>query len=93
MQESTLLSGLFLAALVLAPASARGGDEKETPSSNDRVVHARRTVINFSEIELMGEVSRPASLYVQARRKTNFNVLIRAKGHMVPELERSLDGL
>lgn len=75
----------FLFALLVATPVA----QEEEP----QIVHARRTVVELSQTEVMGEVVRPNQAYVMVRSRSCFNVLIRVRDNFRPELLRSVEAL
>lgn len=83
-----VLSALLTAALfnaALAAAQEAGG--------GDRVVFKKRTVIDFNEVTLEGELTKPEGSYVLNRKKTKFSSLIKLRDNFLPELQKSVDNL
>lgn len=80
---------LVLAALSL-PSSLASADE---PVEGDTVRFAKKTVLELSELEVSGTLTRPAHSLVLSRRRTRFTSLIRTRADFHPELERSTDSL
>lgn len=62
-------------------------------SEADRVIYKQTTVVDFQDVELLGEVTRPEGDYSLVRRRSRFGTLVRAKSHMVGELEASIEQL
>lgn len=65
---------------------------QEAPPAPD-VAYKRRTVVDFSEVKISGELVKPSTTYVNTRRRTDFQPLIRVRGDFRPELLSSIDAL
>jgi hypothetical protein len=74
-----------------AGTSARA-DEKVVKEP-DRTVVKKRTVIDFSEVAVEGELSRPEGSYSVSRRKTTFKTLVKVRESLAPELQKSAENL
>ncbi len=59
----------------------------------DRTVTARRTVIEFSEVEINGRIVGPETTLIQSRGRTRFLPLLRVRKDFLPELVRSVERL
>lgn len=81
---------LVASALALA-STATAQTKSDTPK--DTVRFQRRTLIEFSDVEVTGEVTRPEATLVNARTGARFRSLIRYRGDFRPELLSSLDAL
>lgn len=53
--------------------------------------YQRKTVVDFSELQISGQLVRPEATLVRARGRTKFRPLIRYRGDFRPELLRSID--
>lgn len=58
-----------------------------------QVVHAARTVLDFSEVTLTAEVTRPAGSFLTARRRARFRSLVRLRNDFRGEIERTAERL
>jgi hypothetical protein len=65
-----LALGLPLAASAADPAPAKGGDKVE---------YQKKTVINFEEDTIEGDLKRPDGEYVEARKKVDHSNLIKLR--------------
>jgi hypothetical protein len=83
-----LLTGLVAALLLFA---ATGAFAQEAPG--ERVVYKKKTVIDLSGAVIEGELTRPESTYVVARKMSRFSNLITLRENFVPELLASPDQL
>ena len=85
-------------ALALAlPAAAQ--DKADAPSGKkvvqeaDKVVVRKRTVIDFNDVTVEGELTKPEGSYLLNRNKTKFQSLIKLRDNFNPELQKSADNL
>jgi hypothetical protein len=63
----------------------------ETTTEPDKIVHARKTLIEFSELEISGKIVGPEGDFLRGRKKAKFNSLIRIRNSYGAELEASVD--
>jgi hypothetical protein len=75
---TVLVLGLMLAASTAMAQSAGGG--------GDKVSFKKRTVIDFSDNIIEGELTKPEGSYVVSRKLSRFSSLIRLRENFVPEL-------
>lgn len=59
----------------------------------DRVVYKKKTVVDFNDVTLEGELTKPEGTYGMARKKANFSSLIKMRENFLPELQKSVDNL
>ena len=59
----------------------------------DRTVYRKKTVIDFSDVAVEGELAKPEGSYVLDRRRTTFRSLVKIRDNFVPELQKSVDHL
>ena len=59
----------------------------------DKVVVRKRTVIDFNDVTVEGELTKPEGSYLMNRNKTRFQSLIRLRDNFNPELQKSADNL
>jgi len=72
-----MLGLLLFASVALAQEGAGGGD---------KVSFKKRTVIDFSDNLIEGELTKPEGSYVVSRKLSRFSSLIRLRENFVPEL-------
>ena len=93
-----------LALALAAPAFAdEGAPAKPPPAAQsghvrvvkepDKVVVRKRTVIDFDDVTVEGELTKPEGSYVLDRGRTRFQSLIRLRSDFNPELQKSADNL
>ena len=79
-----LVTGLMLASNVMA---------RETRQEADRVSYKKRTVVDFSDVTIEGELTKPEGSYLVNRKKTRFRNLIEVRAHFRTELNRTVNAL
>lgn len=79
--------------LVLMAAPALAQNTVRTIQEADRVVVRKKAVIDFSDVTVDGELTRPEGSYVLNKKKTSFKSLIKVRDNFVPELQKSVDNL
>jgi RNA polymerase sigma-70 factor, ECF subfamily len=79
-------------ALAAAPAIAQTPEEPP-PEPENKVVYSRKTIVEFSDVKLSAEVTRPANAYILVRTKTQFIPFLKLRTDFDPELLRSIDAL
>jgi hypothetical protein len=97
-KKGNMLKGLLIAALLALPALAqdKAADTKPGPKvvqEADKVVIRKRTVIDFNDVTVEGELTKPEGSYLLNRNKTRFQSLIRLRDNFNPELQKSADNL
>ena len=88
---------LALAALAL-PARAGAGDEPRKPGPRvvqepDKVVVRKRTIIDFNDVTVEGELTRPEGSYLLNRNRSRFESVVKLREDFNPELQKSADNL
>jgi hypothetical protein len=89
-----LTRAMILAALFALPALAE--EKAQGPKvvqEADKVVIRKRTVIDFNDVTVEGELTKPEGSYLMNRNKTRFQSLIRLRDNFNPELQKSADNL
>ena len=69
-----LLLGLALS------SSAAGAADDKVVQEDDKVVFNKKTVIDFSDVSIEGELTKPEGSYIKNRKKTRFRNLIELRG-------------
>ena len=59
----------------------------------EKVVIKKRTLIDFSDVNIEGELRKPDGLYFGSRKRTRFNKMINVRPNFVPEIKASTDQL
>ena len=84
--------GILLGSLALASTSAYAQEDKVVQES-DKTVFKKKTIIDFSDVTIQGELTKPEGSYLLNRKKTNFRSLLKIRGNFLPELFNSIDNL
>jgi hypothetical protein len=82
---------LFVAMAVLAAAPALA--EEKVIQEADRTVFRKKTVIDFTDVSVEGELTKPEGSYSVSKKKTRFDSLIKVRTDFNPELKQSVDNL
>jgi hypothetical protein len=93
-----LLSIFLLGAAALAPARADGPAAENKPGVRiiqeaDKVIVRQKTVIDFNDVTVEGELTKPEGSFLSARSRTRFRSLVRMRDNFNPELQKSADNL
>jgi len=89
----TVLKKAVLIALLSLAAAAEEERGVKVIQEADKVVVRKRTVIDFNDVTVEGELTRPEGSYVLDRNRTRFPSLIRLRDNFNPELQKSADNL
>jgi hypothetical protein len=75
-REGIPMRNRFLLAVLLFPIAA-SAQEKKSPEP--RVEYEKKTVINFDDDTIQGDLTRPDGEYVEARKRVNHSNLIKIR--------------
>lgn len=67
----------WLLAALLLPLAA--GAQEKTADARERIEYEKKTVINFDDDTIQGDLTRPDGEYVEARKKVNHSNLIKIR--------------
>ena len=73
--------------------SVRAEAEGTVVHGQDSTVFKKKTTIDFSDVTLEGDLTKPEGQYGLVRGKTKFNSLIKLRMNFTPELQKSVDQL
>ncbi len=59
----------------------------------DKTVFRKKTVIDFTDVAVEGELTKPEGSYAISKKKTTFKTLIKVRDNFNPELQKSVDNL
>ena len=92
MAKRLLKSLLLIVALTMVatsvPASVSAQD-----GPGDKVVFKKRTLVDFSDVSIQGELRKPEGDFYGSKKRTRFQKLIRVRQDFVNELKWSTDNL
>ncbi len=83
---------LMVIAVVTAVAAPSFAQDKVIREA-DRVVTRKKTVIDFTDVAVEGELTKPEGSYSVSKKKTTFRTLIKVRDNFNPELQKSVDNL
>ena len=85
-----LVAGIILGqALVVGVAYA----EDKVIHEDDKTVYKKKTVVDFNDVTLEGELTKPEGSYLVDKKKARFSSLIKLRDNFLPELQKSVDNL
>lgn len=90
---TTVLKALLIVSLLPLAAFAQEKAGRKVIQEADKVVVRKRTVIDFNDVTVEGELTKPEGSYLLNRNKTRFQSLIRLRDNFNPELQKSADNL
>lgn len=67
--------------------------QETTIQEADRTVFRKKTVIDFTDVAVEGELTKPEGSYSVSKKKTRFDSLIKVRTDFNPELRQSVDNL
>jgi hypothetical protein len=85
--KSMFLLGIF----ALLTASAASAQKMVT--EDDKVVFKKKTSIDFSDVNISGELSKPEGAYVGVRKNISFGNFIKVRAHFQDKLADSADNI
>lgn len=88
--KTTIVMGVF--ALGLGLASSASAQDKVIRQA-DRTEYKAKTVIDFGDVTIQGELTRPQGAYLLNRRKTRFQSLLKVRDNFLRELQSSTDNI
>ncbi len=84
------MKNLCVVVFLLFATTMAGAEEA---SGGDRIVYKKKTIIDFSEVTIEGELTKPEGSYIVNRKVSRFSKLIRIRENFVPELLGSANEL
>ena len=90
MKITVKIMGLMLLSTLFA---VQGMAQDSVIQEEDKVVYEKKTAVDFSDVNIEGELSKPEGSYIKNRKRTSFRSLIELRGHFRNEMRRSVDAL
>lgn len=79
--------------VALSVGAAIASAQESEVQESDKVKYKAKTVVDFSDVTIQGELTKPEGSYLLQRKKTNFNTLLKIRANFLPELFNSTDNL
>lgn len=83
---------LMVAAAVMV-GTLSSAEEPKVIQEADKTVYRKKTTVDFNDVQVEGELTKPEGSYVLNRRKTGFDSRIKVRADFSPELQKSVDHL
>jgi hypothetical protein len=93
MEAAMQIRAALMAVVMLGAGGALAQDRVKVVQEEDKTVFKKKTVIDFTDVAVEGELTKPEGSYVLNRKKTNFKSLIKVRDNFNPELQKSVDNL
>lgn len=84
---------MFAVAMVGMLGGAVAHAEDKVIQEADRTIFRKKTVIDFTDVAVEGELTKPEGSYSVSKKKTRFDSLIKVRTDFNPELRQSVDNL
>ena len=62
-------------------------------AQDSKTVYSKKTVVDFSDVTIEGELVKPEGSYIATRKASRFNKLIKVRENFNPEMVKSVDYL
>ncbi len=82
---------ILVALAVAAPAFGQG--KTTVVQEADKTVFRKKTVIDFTDVAVEGDLTKPEGSYAISKKKTSFKSLIKVRENFEIELQKSVDNL
>ncbi|MBW1809555.1 MAG: hypothetical protein JRJ87_15280 [Deltaproteobacteria bacterium] len=90
--KKLLLGALIATGLILGTSSMVMAQEEATEGETT-TMYKKTTIIDFSDVTITGELTKPEGSYLMNKKKANFNLLIRVRDNFLPEMIKTVDNL
>ena len=84
-----VFAGLAVVSLMSTVAFAQDKVTREA----DKTVFRKKTTIDFTDVAIDGELTKPEGSYSVSKKKTTFKTLIKVRDNFNPELQKSVENL
>lgn len=85
-----LMFAVAAVGLLATPAFAQ---QEKVIQEEDRTVFRKKTVVDFTDVQVEGELTKPEGSYQVSKKRTSFDSLIKVRSDFNPELQGSRDNL
>lgn len=90
---SVVMGVVLFGVPAMAQDSGGGKDTVKVIQEEDRTVYRKKTVIDFTDVAVEGDLTKPEGSYLLNRKKTDFQSLIKVRENFDPEMQKSADNL
>ena len=73
--------------------SAPGWAAEKVIQEPDKIIVRKKSTVDFSDVNVEGDLTRPEGSYVLDRTKSGFPSRIKLRSSFAPELQKSVDNL
>ena len=87
------MSRIFLVVVMAVASSAFAQGNVKVVQESDKTVFRKKTVIDFTDVAVEGELTKPEGSYGISKKKTTFKTLIKVRDNFNPELQKSVESL
>ena len=87
------MRAMTAAVALVAALSWTARAEEKVVQEKDRTVYRKRSVVDFTDVSVEGELTKPQGSYVLDRQKAGFPSRIKLRANFQPELQKSVDNL
>ncbi|PZR17345.1 MAG: hypothetical protein DI536_03205 [Archangium gephyra] len=84
---------LFSILAVVSLVSTAAFAEDKVIRESDKTVFRKKTTIDFTDVAIDGELTKPEGSYSVSKKKTTFKTLIKVRDNFNPELQKSVENL
>lgn len=84
---------MVMVAAALSMTGAAFAQDEGVTREADKTEFKKKTVIDFSDVTIQGELTKPEGSYLLNRKKTKFRTLLKIRANFLPELFNSTDNL
>lgn len=84
---------LFSILAVVSLISTVAFAEDKVIREEDKTVFRKKTTIDFTDVAIDGELTKPEGSYSVSKKKTTFKTLIKVRDNFNPELQKSVENL
>jgi hypothetical protein len=81
----------FILSVIAVMIFSTGAIMAEEVNEGSKVVYKKKTVIDFSDVTIQGELVKPEGSYLVNRKRTKFSQLIKIRSDFNAELFNSTD--
>ena len=88
-----MLRNILKTLVVFAMMAAAPAGAQDRVQEDDRVVYKKKTSIDFSDVNISGELTKPEGAYVGVRKNIKFKNFIKVRAHFRDKLSDSADNI